>query len=751
MVRNQRGFGRTSRRSIMLGVSLLCLGAAGAVAQEGGSTDVPANTARPIRLEPIIVAGAAPPATGVIGAPSLAFSGGQVATQARLGAFGNRDVLRTPFRLTGYTEKTIRDQQARSVADVTLNEPSVRQDAPAFSERDSFFIRGFSVTNLDTLYDGLPYIGNPRKGHLEGIEQVDVLLGPTALALGGTGRVGGTINLIPKRAGDEPLTRLTTSWLSDSQIWTHLDVGRRYGASGEWGVRGNLSYRNGDTALEHNSNEIGVATLGLDYRSDRLRASFDLNHTNQNINAPTSLFNAAPELGREVPFTLPDAPDGDINTSNPFEFHDSSYNMAAGRVEYDIQPNTTVYAAAGISRYRENFLTTNYEIFNSNGDALNYYGYNPQEIEGNSVEVGLRSAFTTGAVEHQLNIGLTYSMNENHRGLDVHPSVQGFEGYPINIYDPVYQNGPPDISGLPRAKDTIPFSDLRTRSIFIADTMSFMDNRVQLTLGGRYTDFHTRGFVTRTRLGAIGSQNFNDEQSDFSPAIAASARVTEDLTVYANYVEALTEGPTAPNAAANAGQLFPASVNKQKEIGARYELGGAVLSAALFEIRQPNGFTDLVTGEFGVNGHQVNRGLELAVFGEPIDGLRLLGGVTFMDAELDQPGGETDGNDAPGIPDTAVSLYAEYDTPWIEDLSLNGRVVYSGSNYYDPENTVKVADWTRLDLGARYTMERPNGRSVEFRANINNVLNENYWASSARGFLAAGAPRTFALSASMTF
>ncbi|MNL27656.1 Ferrichrome receptor FcuA precursor [compost metagenome] len=198
--------------------------------------------------------------------------------------------------------------------------------------------------------------------------------------------------------------------------------------------------------------------------------------------------------------------------------------------------------------------------------------------------------------------------------------------------------------------------------------------------------------------------------------------------------------------------MFPAVVNKQKEIGIKYDLGQMMLSAALFEIRQPNGFTDPSTRLFSVSGLQVNRGLELSVFGEPVDGVRLLGGITFMDAELAKTeSGREDGNDVPGVPKTAITLYGEYDTPWIEDLTLTGRVIYNGSTYYDRSNTQKVSDWTRLDLGARYTAARENGKPVEFRATVENVLNENYWASSARGFLSAGAPRTFMLSGSIDF
>lgn len=741
------------RIGLALGVSLLALSPVLAQAQQAAGAQDPAVPAGVTRLEPIVLTASPegePPATGTIGLPPAPYAGGQVAVQARIGALGNQDVARAPFRATGYTSTLIRDQQARSLADVTRNEPSVRQDAPTFSERDSFFIRGFSVTNLDTLYDGLPYIANPRRSALEGIEQVDVLMGPTALAIGGVGRVGGTINLIPKRAGDEPLNRLTTSFLSDSQLWTHLDLARRFGPRNEWGVRANASYRKGDSALDHNSTEVGVATLGLDYRGDNLRASLDLNHSTQNLDAPTSLFNAA-----APGIDFPSAPSGSINTSNPFEYHDSTHNMVAGRVEYDIQPNTTIYAAAGASRYREDFLTSNYTITNSNGDATNEFGFNPQQIQGFSGEVGLRTEFSTGQINHRLTLSAAASLNENNRG-EFNPRTLNFPSHPTNIYDPVYlPDGSVDTSGLPRANDLIPFADVRTTSIAISDTLSFQDDRVQLTFGGRYQKVRTRGFNTRPGIpGApVGEQNYYAEDSAFTPAIAASVQVSDGLSLYANYVEALTEGPMAPASAVNGGELFPAVVNRQREVGLKYDLGTVALGATLFEIRQPNGLTDPATNVFSVSGLQVNRGLELSVAGAPQDGLRLLGGVTFMDAKVQKTqDGAFDGNRVTGVPKTAISLYGEYDAPWIApDLTLTGRLVHSGSTYYDRANTQKVSDWTRLDLGARYSLARANGAPIEFRANIENVLDENYWASSARGFLSTGAPRTYAVSASFQF
>lgn len=735
----------------LAGASLLALTSMPALAQQAGQN---ATSSGATVLDRLVVTGRSEgeaPATGTIGQPPAPYAGEQAASGGRLGMLGNRPFLKAPFSVTGYTEKLIRDQQAKSVADVTLNDPSVRADAPAYSERDSFFIRGFSVTNLDTLYDGLPYIANPRRSFLEGIERVEILKGPTALLNGGVGRVGGTINLVPKRATDEPLTRLTTTYLSDAQIWSHIDFGRRFGAENEWGVRVNGSYRAGDTAFDHHDNQVGVASLGLDYRGERVRASLDLNHSTQNIDAPTSLFNsAAPGI------EIPRAPDGRINTANPFEYHDSTHNNVAGRIEFDVLENTTIYAAGGASRYREDFLTSSYRIINSNGDATSTLAIQPQQIQGFSGEVGLRSEFETGPVGHRFNASFAQSLNENYRGSFL-PGALGLPpAYPTNIYDPVYlPNGSVDTSRFPRSNELIPFADLLSTSFAVSDTLSFYDDRFELTLGGRYQHIRQRGFNTRPGNPAfpVGERNYLYEDGRFSPAIAAAFDITDSLTVYANYVEALSEGSFAPASAANAGEIFAPFVHDQKEVGVKYDLGSFALTAALFEIRQESGFTDPATSIYSIDGLQVNRGLELSVFGEPVQGLRLLGGITFLDAELARTQNALiEGNRVPGAPRTAISLYGEYDMPWLaEGLTLTGRAVYTGSTYYDQANTQKVSDWTRFDVGLRYALEGPYGKPVELRANVENVFNENYWASSARGFLATGAPRTFTLSAAFDF
>ena len=127
--------------------------------------------------------------------------------------------MATPFSLTGYTEKTIRDQQTRTLQDVLNNDPSVRTNVPAFSGIQGFFIRGFPVFAQDIAFNGLYGVADSFNPALEPIERVEVLHGPSTMLSGMPpfGTIGGTINLIPKRAGDVPLTRFTTGFISNAQ------------------------------------------------------------------------------------------------------------------------------------------------------------------------------------------------------------------------------------------------------------------------------------------------------------------------------------------------------------------------------------------------------------------------------------------------------------------------------------------------------------------------------------------------------
>ncbi|MFC3473526.1 TonB-dependent receptor domain-containing protein [Massilia oculi] len=106
---------------------------------------------------------------------------------------------------------------------------------------------------------------------------------------------------------------------------------------------------------------------------------------------------------------------------------------------------------------------------------------------------------------------------------------------------------------------------------------------------------------------------------------------------------------------------------------------------------------------FGVFGEQRNRGLELSVFGTPARGLKLLGGLTLIDAEQRvTAGGVNQGKKAIGRAETQLNIGADWIVPGVDGLSLNARTVYTSKQYADGANLQKLPSWTRLDLGATW-------------------------------------------------
>jgi iron complex outermembrane receptor protein len=237
-----------------------------------------------------------------------AYAGGQVARGGSLGILGNKDFMDTPFNLTSYTAQTIEDQQARTLYDVLRNDPSVRYTTPDGHIRENFTIRGFGVTAEEVAFNGLYGLAPNSHTEVELVERVEVLKGPSALLNGMSpdGGVGGAINLVPKRAGDEPLTQLTTDYTSDSHWGEHIDIGRRFGKNKEFGVRFNGVYRDGKTGVEDASKTQALGSLGLDYRDERWRVSLDAYDTKEKYeNGSASSYSFASQVV--------DAPDPETN------------------------------------------------------------------------------------------------------------------------------------------------------------------------------------------------------------------------------------------------------------------------------------------------------------------------------------------------------------------------------------------------------------------------------------------------------
>ena len=660
------------------------------------------------------------------------YAGDQVAYGSRVGLLGNKDFMETPFSTISYTEKYIADRQAQNITQViAATDPAVFSNGLIGTFSENYSIRGFASNISDVSIGGLYGVAPYYRISPEMYERIEVLKGPSALLNGMPpgGSVGGSVNLVPKRAGDEPLTRLTGTFLSDSQFGGHLDVGRRFGENKQFGIRFNGVYRDGDGAIDHQKPKAELTSLGLDWRGQRARLSADLYEAEDRVRGQNRGINLAPGIA------VPKPPKADTLLNPDWAYVQTTDRGAIVRGEYDLTDSLMAYAAYGMSQTHYEYSGTMLaSVFNDAGDFKTSMGQLKMDLEKTSGEVGLRGNFHTAAIKHQWTLNAThYGDTQKDYG---RRNVPGAE-WITNIYNPVW--GPAAAKDFPY----IAHNETRLTSYGLADTLSILDDQVQLTLGIRRQQVLTDTFSVTT-----GARTGRYDEAANTPAAALLVKVTDKVSVYANYIEGLSKGATAPMTAANSLEVFAPYKSKQKEVGVKVDLGDFTHTLSLYQIERPNSYTDPVTNIFSFGGEQRNRGIEWGFFGSPLQDVRLMGGVAHVDPKI--TAGNNKGKTATGLPKLQGKLGVEWDTPVVHGLTLTANATSVSKQYIDPTNTQSIAGYTLYDLGSRYAMHVAS-RPVTLRASVTNVTNKAYWGAPLLSSLGLGAPRTFGLSATVDF
>lgn len=676
-----------------------------------------------------------------------AYPGGHVARGGRAGILGTRDAMETPFSITSYTNELIQDRQARSVGEVLQNDPTVRVARGFGNFQESYFIRGFVLSSDDVAYNGL-YSLLPRQSiATELFERVEVLRGASAFLNGanpGGGGIGGAINLLPKRAPNEALDRITVGAGSGGQASLAADVARRFGPDGAAGIRVNAAARGGGTAVDDEKARLGLMAVGLDWRSRDVRLSADLGWQDNKLKRTRTNVTLDPAVT-----AVPAVPDPQSNFAQPWSYSNERGVFGTLRGEWDLSSTVTGWAAYGARRSQEANSLANLTVTDAASGAGTTYRFdNTREDRVDTGELGLRGTLRTGGVGHEWVLAAAAFRLEKDNAY----AMDFFNTLPTSLYQPVFHPQPAFRADAFRGNDLADPAlqgRIRLTSVALGDTFSFAGDRVLLTLGLRHQRLRITDHAYDT--GAIDNDY---DASRTSPVVGLVFKATPRLSLYANRVEGLSQGGTAPATAANRGQMLEPYVSRQTEAGLKYDGGRLGGGLALFSTTRPRAFID-AANVFSAAGEDRHRGIELTAFGEAMRGLRLLGGATWLQATQESTGSAaTDGRRVIGVPRFQASLGAEWDVPAARGLALDARVVHTDSSHADAANTLEVPGWTRLDVGLRYVAE-VQGRMVTWRARIDNATNRAYWGSvggyPGQGYLVVGAPRTFTVSAQVDF
>ena len=422
--------------------------------------------------------------------------------------------------------------------------------------------------------------------------------------------------------------------------------------------------------------------------------------------------------------------------------------MARG--EYEFNDHVSAWLGAGFRDGEEENRLANPRTA-ADGSLTAFRFDNTREDDIESIDAGVQGAFETGNIGHRLVLSASRISLESKNAFAFSDFSNTFA---TDLYNPIDVTPPAvDFFLGGNLRNPLKTEEVNNKSIGFAYTVALADDRLLATLGVRQQDIET---IAYDATSGLETSQYDSDAS--TPLFGIVWRATDQLSFYGNYAESLQPGAIAPSVSGgspitNAGEVLDPFAGEQKELGVKYDSGKLGVVASIFQLDQPNAI--VVNNRFETSGLQENQGIEISVFGEPREGLRIIGGATWIDAELARTEGGVNAGESPtGTPELQANVNVEWDVAAVPGLTLDGRVVHTGSQYTNATNTIEIDSWNRVDLGVRYATE-VSGKPMTIRARLDNVLDEEYWASvggfPGANYLILGNPRTISVTASLNF
>lgn len=662
---------------------------------------------------------------------------GKLKKKATLNILGEKDVLDTPFTIRNYSDQAIQDAHAHTIMDVLKIDPSIRTTTNSGHLNENFNIRGFNVNWDDLNLNGAYGMAPSGRVSTDILSSVTILKGPNALVAGMApgGSVGGVIVANTKRA-DKELTRVTANFEEEGFYKSGFDVARRFGQDQEFGARLSANYGQGEHVVDGLEDETVSAVLGLDWTTDKAKINFDAYTTKDDRNGGSPAMVSFATLGKVL-----DAPDGRSNyLPNLWGKQSANYIGLSG--EYKLLDNLKVIAGVGTAeqKYQGHLFGTRLVVTDEAGNANSQYYHVKMNQRNTAANLGLEGAFNTGSIKHIVGLRADYL----HRDTDMH-SKAGETKFLTNLYNPSNLGSMPAVPAISQTAD----NDYISYSI--TDQISILDEKLQFILGARYQDIDVKN---PTNL----KNNYSEDK--VSPSIGVVVKPWgEDVSLYASYVEGLSQGSTVNEPKdVNNGTTFAPFQTKQYELGAKYQHGSWLHTIAVYQIEKPstivetfaaplNGYTQITTD----GGETKSKGIEYGFSGNVTDDVIVWGNLAYIDVEYTKnTNAQIIENTVEGQPEFTAGLGIEYKLP-VEGLSVNARGNSVDSQYLNNTNSLELPAYTLLDIGTKYTTNL-GGVDTTFRANVDNVTDEKYWAGVFNsGFATLGTGRTYKLGVTFDF
>jgi iron complex outermembrane recepter protein len=715
----------------------------------GKPTTAPKKKRTARRSAPPSPAAAAPGQAGAGSVHNAATNPNYNTGIANFGPLGNRSLLDTPYSMTVISNDMLENLQPKTVNDALRYLPDVEirnQQGYEVSRPQSRGFQGTVVQN--TRLDGLSVIGTTAipTENLSGIQVLNGMAG----SLYGPATPAGVFNYVLKRPTDSPYASYTQGFDSNSVFTENIDVGGRT-PDGKVGYRFNVVHGEGESWAPESASNRTLASGAIDfYLANRTVVETNFSHYETNTTGlPGSIVYFGTQKNPFLAPVLPAALDPTkLGLGQPGAGTDLITNTGLVKLKHEFN-NDWNFEIGGLYQdaVRNLFGITN-TLTDNNGDytvTKNFTAVPHFTIASNTAS--LNGKFDLFGFRNEVTIGTNGFFNGQYSYVN---SIAINNYGTSNLADSTVFPTPPTPNNGGQFKSAI----LQNQTIVTGDTFHFNEQwALQSVVSTSF--LHSESWLA---TGAVSSQQ--TANGVVSPTVSLIYKPFDKITTYASLASSVEQSDQAPAGTANVNQFLAPYHDQEYEVGVKYAVSPGLLATfALFHMTRPFASTDPVTNIFEVAGMQRNNGAELFLQGAIYQDLSIFGGVSYIDARLDNTGvATTNGRLVVGVPLFKTDVALDYHPAVWRGFALTGGVHAEGERATSNINNNFAPSYATFDAGIRYSTT-VDKHIITARFQVLNIGNVFYYSSIADGNIVGspaantaylGTPRTFMLSLQMT-
>lgn len=611
------------------------------------------------------------------------------------------DLRDVPQSISVITNDLIEDQGMRSMADVVRYVPGV-SIGQGEGHRDAPTLRGNSSTAdffVDGVRDDVQYYRD-----LYNAERIEVLKGANAMIFG-RGGGGGVINRVTEWAGWTPSNEVSITAGSYEQLRGAADLG--FVLNDAAALRLNAFYEDADSYRDFvNIERWGVnptAAFRLGANTE-LRLGYEHFVDDRVVDRGVPSLNGRPWDGsREAFFGNPFASytDAEVDSLSVLFDHDFSSTLTLR--------NRTVYA--DYYKFYQN-IHANSAVDGLGNVALQ--GYNSASERQNFFnQADLIWRTSTGSIAHTILAGFEFGAEDT-----FNTRSPNFTGLPsVNVATPTTTA----VGVIPTPLQTNNQVEANVAAVYFQDQIALSD-QWQIIAGVRFDRFALDFDDRRT-----ANADFSRNDDLVSPRVGVIWRPADPVSIYASYsVSYLPQsGDQFSSLDATTSALDPEEF-KNFELGVKWDLlPDLALTAAVYQLDRTNTRAPGPSGTIVLTGSQRSEGFEIGLAGSVTDRWRIAGGYSYQNAEITTttsaaPAGRT----VALTPEHTFALWNNY--RFTPRFGAGLGVTHQTESFAAISNAVTLPEFTRVDLAFFFAVTD----QVEAQLNIENVFDEEYWATA---------------------